>query len=166
MHKIEMDKIMQEKDSIFMGEQDNISPEKLDFRGGASPEHTPKEGKDLTFLQELEELLREKDTQQQETAREHEAQLQRIQADRKDLLDEIATWQAERERLQAEQESKLEVERIELQKEKERRLEEIAVAKNQHDQWLKEQSQNHKVEAEKLHTEKQKFAKEQEEWIQ
>lgn len=37
-----------------------------------SPEAITKDGKDLKFLQELEDLLREKDTQQQETAREHE----------------------------------------------------------------------------------------------
>ena len=74
MHKVEMEKIMQEKESVMMGESDNLQQEQYQVRGrSASPEGTGKEGKDIKFLQELEDLLRDKDTQQQETAREQEA---------------------------------------------------------------------------------------------
>lgn len=89
--------------------------EKFDFKASLKQSHI--EVKDLKFLQELEDLLREKDQQQQETAREQEAQMQKIQAERKDLLDEIATWQEERQKIQQEQLSKIEAERLELQKE-------------------------------------------------
>lgn len=47
--------------------------------------------------------------------------MQKIQSERKDLLNEIATWQEERQKIQEEQLGKIQAERLELQKEKENR---------------------------------------------
>lgn len=58
IHKIEMDKIMQEKDNLLK-ERSNIEYEKFDYKASVKQSHV--EVKDLKFLQELEDLLREKD---------------------------------------------------------------------------------------------------------
>lgn len=60
MHRIEMDKIMHEKDNLLK-ERETIEYEKFDFKASLKQSHI--EVKDLKFLQELEDLLREKDMQ-------------------------------------------------------------------------------------------------------
>ena len=58
IHKQEMEKIGEEKDRLAK-ERENIEYEKFDFKAQLKQSHI--EITDLKFLQELEDLLREKD---------------------------------------------------------------------------------------------------------